>query len=180
MDGRAGQSCSWVLHTCCGSELCSVNRAPRSADCSLSHSLILMLGDDDLTTLDQQLFIFRCYHFSIFILISQFIRFHLFFNLTFILLIVIGARVCTQSHVSSFPKASLYKRCPPTSRMEQLVKIFFFPLSHSSQKCSRQRLKPLQDDITHCCDSHVKFLIPVVTSQYCPLATVLLHGSTNP
>ena len=52
-DGRAGHPHLWVLCTCCGSELHSVNRAPQSVDCPPSYSCTLKLGDDDLMKLVQ-------------------------------------------------------------------------------------------------------------------------------
>ena len=73
--GRAGCLCSWVLHTYCGSELSSVNRAPRSVSHSLRHSHIPMLGDDNSTTPDRQLFKINDAKFSIFIFISKSVHF---------------------------------------------------------------------------------------------------------
>ena len=74
-DGRAVCLRSWVLRTCCGSELCSVNRAPRSMGRSPRHSHILTLGDDDTTMPDRQLIKINDIKLSIFIFISKFVHF---------------------------------------------------------------------------------------------------------
>jgi hypothetical protein len=54
---------------------------------------------------------------SIFTPTSQFVHFCFFFTFTFISLVVIGARVRAQSHVSVSPMLGMYIRCLPTCRM---------------------------------------------------------------
>ena len=112
-DGRAGHPCSWVLCTCYRSKLHFKNRAPWSVDCSPRHSCILMLGDDDLTTPDQQrakddvifIFTFAC--------TSQFIHFLSVFTLIAFASVVIDARVCVQSHIYRILNIWMYIRCLP-------------------------------------------------------------------
>ena len=144
-DGRAGHPCSWVLQSCCGSQLCSKNRAPQSVDHSPRHSHIPTLGDDDSTMPDWQhakdnviiIFTFAC--------TSQFIHFLSIFTLIAFASIVIDARVCVQSHIYRIPNIWMYIRCLLTCWMESC----FLSCSFLSFcKHSPQQPESPQDNIT--------------------------------
>ena len=132
MDGRAGSLRSWVLRTCYGAKSRSRNRAPRSMGRPPRHSHILMLGNDDSTTLDQQhakddiIFMFT------FARTSPFIDFLSIFSLITFASAVIDTRVCVQPLIYRIPNNCMYIRCLPTCRMGQAFFSGPFSVSVSS------------------------------------------------
>ena len=107
---------------------------------------------------------------TIYSLTSSYLYFYLYFPIhpyplllyfNFHLLIVIGARVCVQSHACSFPNASMYIRCPPTSRMEYAS----FPHFLGISKAPSWWLKIPQDYHTHECNFYDKYLVSTVMGQ---------------
>ena len=121
-----------MLCTCYGAKSRSRNRAPRSMGRPLRHSCILMVGDDDLTTPDQQhakddiIFIFT------FARTSPFIHFLSVFSLIAFASAVIDTRVHVQPLIYRIPNKRMYIRCLPTCRMGQAFFLAPFSVSVST------------------------------------------------